>query len=670
MPSWWRPFLMTLAASLLLTLFTGEIRDTDIWLHLKTGRQTLEAHALTVPDPFSFTSNMGSGYAGEAATRYFNLTHEWLAQVAMYVIYRAAGFPGLVLARASLLIVFCALVGWIAGRRSNNFYLGLAAAHAAAGIAVHFQQSRPFLVTFVGIAGTMAILESGRRRWLLPPLFLLWANCHGGFFTGWLVLGAYCLEGVLRRQRDRQLWLVALASVAASALNPNGFRVVQILFWYRTSGIQSDNLEWQRPIFWEPGMYSFLLFGSLVVLLLAWRRARPVDWLLYACFAPISLMAVRNTIFLAWIGPVLLASYLPRRRGLPVAAALIAAATLVVFDAVPLKKSGDAFAFRAALWQLPVGAADFIQRHRISDRMFNGYENGGYLVWRLWPLERSFIDPRGLSEQAYADYRRILFNTDRAAESLLAKYGIRMIVVDGFDYLSGQVYPLVMDLTNAPEQQWKLAYADASGIVLMRRPPPGVAPLDPMGAALASLEAQCERHILHDRTRPLCARGMGELYSNLGDTARARWWIGHYRDHWVAPDPEADRILQSMEVTLLNAAALNMQANGDTANAEAQFRRALSSAELWLGPNHPDTAGTLNNLGTLLEDKGDIGGAEACYRRSLDICERRLPPDDPRTAQALDNLAGLLESKGEGAAAQPLNRRAQAIRDRLDHRRN
>jgi len=33
---------------LLLSLFTGEIRDTDIWLHLKTGQHTLETHALTV----------------------------------------------------------------------------------------------------------------------------------------------------------------------------------------------------------------------------------------------------------------------------------------------------------------------------------------------------------------------------------------------------------------------------------------------------------------------------------------------------------------------------------------------------------------------------------------------------------------------------------------------
>src|SRR6266566_3339865 len=79
-PAWLAPLLLTMAAILLLALFSGEIRDTDIWLHLKTGQHTLETRALTVPDPFSNTSGGAAGYTGEEVTRYFNLTHEWLAQ--------------------------------------------------------------------------------------------------------------------------------------------------------------------------------------------------------------------------------------------------------------------------------------------------------------------------------------------------------------------------------------------------------------------------------------------------------------------------------------------------------------------------------------------------------------------------------------------------------------
>lgn len=83
--TWLRPLLLGLTALLFLTWFTGEVSDTDIWLHLMTGRHTLETRALTVPDPFCYTSNLSStAYPGEAKTRYFNLTHEWLAQIIMY----------------------------------------------------------------------------------------------------------------------------------------------------------------------------------------------------------------------------------------------------------------------------------------------------------------------------------------------------------------------------------------------------------------------------------------------------------------------------------------------------------------------------------------------------------------------------------------------------------
>ncbi len=654
-----RPLLLTLAAILLLSLFTGEIRDTDIWLHLKTGQHSLETRALTVPDPFSYTSGMGAAkYPGEEVTRYFNLTHEWLAQIVMYLIYSMAGFAGLVLARAALLIVFCGLAGGMAYRRSNDFYLSLAAVLVSAGMAFHFQQSRPFLVTFVFFAVTMAILESRRWMWALPGVFLVWANCHAGFFIGWLVFGAYCGEAVIERRKDRQLWLVAAACFLVSGLNPNGFRVIQILFLYRSSGIQSENLEWQRPIFWEPGIYSLVLFGSLLALLLARRRTRPVDWLLYFGFALISLIALRNTIFMGLIGPVLMAAYFPKGRALPSLAALLATAGLLVFDVAPAIARGNAFALHAADWQLPSGAADFIQARRITDRMFNSYETGGYLVWRLWPMQRDFIDPRGLSEEVYADYKRILINADQSAEKLLRKYGIQMVVVEGFDFLSGQVYPLVMELADPANSEWKLAYSDSTSVIFMRNPPAGAGSRNALEALLESLEKQCGQHIQHDPARPYCARGLGEVYAFTGNVEPARRWMKYYLEHRTGPDAEAEQTYQSLQVTSLSNVALSLEAKGDLAGAEPLFRSALDIAEKTLGPDHPDTAGSLNNLAALLESKGDYAGAEPLFRRALAIAEKTLGPNHPNTAMALDNLAGLLESEGDDASAEPLYRRA------------
>jgi len=541
-PAWLRPLLVGLTAILFLAWFTGEVADTDIWLHLMTGRHTLETRALTVPDPFCYTSSLSSGaYPGEATTRYFNLTHEWLAQILMYVTHRVSGFPGLVLLRAVLLIAFCGLVGLMVRWRTGGFYRSLAAAIAAGAVAINFQQSRPFLVTFVLLAVTMAILEHRRWMWALIPVFLFWANCHGGYFMGWVMLGGYCGEALIQRLRqrpvegERQLWGGAIASVLASAINPNGFRAIEIMLLYRGSSIQSSNLEWQYPAFWEPSAYSLVLFGSLLAMLVSWRRTRPVDWILYFVFAAASLMAVRNTILMGLVGAVLLGAYLPAglpmwKRAIPAAAEFLAAALLVLAIVLALR-GGGAFQLRAAEWLLPTRAADFLQAHNVSARMFNTYENGGYLVWRLWPAERDFIDPRGLSEEAYADYGRILYYADstggKSADELLAKYGIQVLVLDGFDRFTGKIHTLAAALADPKQTEWKLVQADDRSMVFMRQPPPGVEPLNNL-QALGSIESQCRQQIEHDPRQPACARGIADLYNLIGEKARAAQWMTYY----------------------------------------------------------------------------------------------------------------------------------------------
>ena len=114
-----------------------------------------------------------------------------------------------------------------------------------------------------------------------------------------------------------------------------------------------------------------------------------------------------------------------------------AAAGFLVAGTIWSAVSGGAFQLRTADWQLPSGAADFMQAHQIGERMFNTYATGGYLVWRLWPMQKDFIDPRGLSEEAFADYNRILFNADstggKSAAELIEKYGMQVLVLEGFE---------------------------------------------------------------------------------------------------------------------------------------------------------------------------------------------------------------------------------------------
>src|SRR5262249_25128828 len=149
--------------------------------------------------------------------------------------------------------------------------------------------------------------------------------------------------------------------------------------------------------------------------------------------------------------------------------------------------SGQAFQLRVAEWAFPSGAAEFLRSNGVTQRMFNTYEYGGYLIWRLWPQERVFIDGRALSESVFADYGRILYNSDG---SLLDRYGIEVIVMNTFEYTSGAVYTLAPVLAEAEDQKWKLVYADATAVAFMRQPTAAMRVLDP-AQVFESMQSEC-----------------------------------------------------------------------------------------------------------------------------------------------------------------------------------
>ncbi len=532
-PAWLRPVVLALAVLALISMFTAPVGDPDTWFHLRTGAYIVQNHKLPVPDPFSWTTYMGQpAYPGEEITRDLNLKHEWGAQVILYLVYAAGGFPGLVLFRAACLTAFCAIIGWIAYRRTGRFYLSLAAGLAAAMMARSVATDRPFVITYLLMAITLWILERRRGLWVLPPLFVFWANVHGGYFMGWVLLGAYCGEALLLRLRkqpppdEKTLWAASLVAILASGLNPTYFNVVPGLLAYQNSVLQKSLKEWHSPDLWPPGWYSCLLFAAAAVLIWARRRTRASDWLLFAVFAAFSLMAQRNVILIGVIAPIVIASYLPEwKRPLPPLAEFAVPLVLLAIAGQKIA-AGQAFQLRVDDWQYPAGPVKFLKEHNVTGPMFNIYEWGGYLMWDAWPLQKTFVDGRALNESVFQDYRRIAFNY-RDAQSLLDKYGVQVLLLEGFEYWRGTVYMLGAALADPSQTKWKLVFQDKTAMIFMRDPPPGVQPLNP-AEVFASLEAQCTDHVVHEPGKPGCAYGLADLYARLGNTERAAAWRAAY----------------------------------------------------------------------------------------------------------------------------------------------
>jgi hypothetical protein len=281
----------------------------------------------------------------------------------------------------------------------------------------------------------------------------------------------------------------------------------------------------------------------------AHRRLRLKDVLVFILFSLLTLLAGRNAFLIACIAPIIIATYLPlRSKRLPAIGLAISGLAVAALAIAAVLGGRYLPQLRVAEWAYPVGPARFIREHGIVGRMFNTYEYGGYLIWALWPQQRVFIDGRALSESVFADYGRILHYADnsngKSARELLDRYGIEVILMNTFEYTTGIAYALAPALAEADDPAWQLVYADASGVIFMRKAPPGVLPLA-LDRVFTSMESECALHIEHQPEYPGCARALGLMYASLGEPASARHWLSLYLQHHTGPDPEADRALMA-----------------------------------------------------------------------------------------------------------------------------
>ena len=104
---------------------------------------------------------------------------------------------------------------------------------------------------------------------------------------------------------------------------------------------------------------------------------------------------------------------------------------------------------------------------------------------------------------------------------------------------------------------------------------------------------------------------------------------------------------------------------GESARAEPLYQEALRIRQRVLGPEHPDTAQSLNNLASLYQDMGEYAKAEPLYQEALRIRQKVLGPEHPETATSINNLAALYQDMGEYAKAEPLYQEALRIRQKV-----
>jgi hypothetical protein len=484
--------------------FMHPLRLLDFWWHLKAGEIIVTLGEIPRVDLFSFTR------AGQPF-----VYQNWLTEVLYYLTYRTGSLPLVIAFNTLVLLATLALTFSLCLRATQRLHVAVLCGLVAAVTVGLYSNVRPQACSFAFFAAFFYILTHYRDRrrdllWALPPLMILWVNLHGAFVLGigliGVVLACETLRRLFRGPRADTMDRAALARLAfilgltvlASLFNPESYGVYAYVRQLQVDpASQLFVSEWQVPNIKDIGdVWAFfgLFFLALLVFFYSGSRLDLTELGVFLTFAVLGLAGRRYGIWFAIVAMPLVARHWPEwaipdlleeQPGRPCLESLVRRlrerqsgkhptrrgvnwtilAALVLLTVILSPWVRPHLGVKGLRPQLieqgtPVGAMDYIEAHGLSGNIFHPQLYGDYLIWRLWPQQRSFVDGRvHLYDESFVqDY--VLTLHDEQWESRLAEYDIKYLLLPK-DYESSR--SMIEDARASAS--WTLLYEDDISIL-------------------------------------------------------------------------------------------------------------------------------------------------------------------------------------------------------------
>lgn len=461
----------------LFSMATRPATDPDLGWHLKTGEIIAHTRHIFHSDSYSFTRT-GQPW----------INHEWLSDLLMYELYRAGGTASLIILFAAVsagafLIVFLRCVGkpYLAG---VVVIWGALASASSWGV-------RPQIFSLLLASIFLWILERSESNatilWWTLPLTVLWVNLHAEFAVGIALIALFlvgslldCIFGFTTWAQTasslRNLTLALGFCLALVPLNPYGPKMY-LYPWHTLSSpaMATYIQEWMPPDFHQTMYLPFLL---LVLALFAAAgisrlRIRLRDILLLSVMLFAGLRSVRHIPIFAIVAAPILARFvqdLLERWNIHLAGGTSPARGVFALNAVIL----SGFLLFVALWvssiirreprieaeKFPVQAVSFLSQNKLPGPLFNHYNWGGYLIWKLYPQYEVFVDGRAdLYGDQFLDNLAGMYFVQNQWQQKFDAWQIRTVMLP-------PEAPLIAALRL--QSGWKQVYEDKQAVILER----------------------------------------------------------------------------------------------------------------------------------------------------------------------------------------------------------
>jgi hypothetical protein len=481
--------IMFVSLFLLLSLSVnkGLLNDCDTGYHIRAGEYIIDTFSIPKHDIFSFISPALPWTA-----------HEWLSEVIMAAIHRAAGLTGVVIFFSFMISLVYYLMFKVIRKYNGNI---LAASFITLLVLLTSQihwLARPHIFSLVLMVVWYYLLDKYQYQhenylYLLAPMMLLWVNLHGGFLAGFILIGIYLVGNFvmfitsedskrdLHRQKAGKLGLLTAICLLVCLINPYTYHILLFPFKLTSNKFLMDHvLEFMSPNFHKPSIIFFEFFMLLTLGLFALSRIRLniIELTMVILFTHMSLFSARYIpLFAIIVAPVLVKQAEPmleqsggkfisffKKRASNISTIdasakgylwPILAVVLVVFIAA---KGKIEHSFDEKI--KPVAAVEFLKKETLHGNMFDNDEFGDYIIYAAWPQYKVFFD--GRSDMYGTDFVKEYFkvrNFEQEWKKIIEKYDITWII-----YNANSVFSRFL-LQN---DDWKLIYADKVANIFLK----------------------------------------------------------------------------------------------------------------------------------------------------------------------------------------------------------
>ena len=454
--------ILFLLLVLILALYSFPLMDPDLWWHIKTGEFICANLSLPDEDPFSFVTE-------NSVRTDFILKQYWLAQVLYFGLFKIGGFWGLIAIRITIYLLIFAL--FLSLAKDLNYYLKTALLGFLIFGLYYYINDRPSALSFLFFAAELYILKK-EKFWLMPLLMLIWSNCHGGFIIGDALLLIWVFYGTMKGGLRGRALLFLVFGLFLSLVNPNTFKAFTLTFDTLSGDYAKNIIEFKSPLYiyktYGPVWLIYLavsITGIVALLLPRIKQISVRDIIIVTALIAGTVKHFRLAPFLYIAISFLSADYLKaynikipsRLWRVDMAVTVLLIALLIIFR--PHGKP-EPFLFTT----YPVDGAEFILKEKPEKNIFNSFEWGGYLILKLYPEYKVFMDTRALSMNAYTLLQRIETTADIKVLSKLNINTVILYVINPF--LLSEVPTLIQPLHDSKD--WELVFLKDTTAIFLR----------------------------------------------------------------------------------------------------------------------------------------------------------------------------------------------------------